>query len=154
MSIKDKKSSGIDGVPSELFKYTKDVLGDALLTLLNYVLDIGEYPEKWAEGIISPVFKAGNHNDPNNYKRITVQPAVSKILDTLVNNRLIFLTEVLDQDDIYNGGFKKGSSTADNMFVLLSVIQRQKALGKPLYIAFIDFRREFDSVNMTLLFIN
>ena len=41
---------------------------------------------------------------------------------------------------------------ADNMFVLLSVFQRQKALKKPLFIAFIDFKSAFNSVNRTLLF--
>ena len=152
MSLKDKKSSGIDGVPSEIFKYTEDVLGDTILSLANYVLEKGVYPEKWAEGLISPVHKAGSWNDVNNYRRITVQPAISKIIDTMINNRLVFLTDALNKDDIYNGGFKKGSSTTDNMFVLLSVIQRQKVLGKPLYIAFIDYRRAFDSVNRTLLF--
>jgi hypothetical protein len=134
MSLKDNKSSGIDGIPAEVFKYTQDVLGDTLLTLLNYVLTKGVYPDTWAEGLISPVHKAGSQQDANNYRRITVQPAVSKILDTLINNRLVFLTNLLDKDDMYNGGFKKGSSTSDNMFVLLSVFQKQKALGKPLYI--------------------
>ncbi len=55
---------------------------------------------------------------------------------------------------MFNGGFKKDSCTADNMFVLLSVIQRQKSLCKSIYIAFIDFRWAFDSVNRTLLFYN
>ena len=152
MSLKDKKSSGLDGVPSEAFKYTADVLGDTLLILINYILDKGSYPDKWAEGLISPVYKSGDRNDCKNYRRITVQAAISKIFDTMTNNRLIFLTDILDKDDKYNGGFKKGSCTADNIFVLLSLIEKQKALGKPLYISFIDFRRAFDSVNRTLLF--
>jgi exonuclease III len=151
-SLKDNKSCGIDGIPSEAFKYTQDVLGDTLLIILNYILDKGVYPAKWAEGLISPVHKAGAWNEPKNYRRITVQPAVSKIFDMLTNNRLVLITEILDKDDMYNGGFKKGSCTADNMFVLLSVIQRQKVLRKPLYIAFIDFKSAFDSVNRTLLF--
>jgi hypothetical protein len=120
MSLNDNKSCGIDGVPSEI-----------LLSLLNYVLEKGAYPDKWAEGLISPVHKSGNVKDTNNYRRITVQPTISKILDTMINKRLVFLTDILDKDDTYNGGFKKGSSTVDNMFVFLSVIQRQKILRKP-----------------------
>ncbi len=93
---------------------------------------------KWAKGLISPVHKAGSWDNANKYRCIPVQPAISKILDTMINNSLVFLTDTLNKDDIYNGDFKTYSCTTNNMFVLQSVIQRQKALGKPLYIAFID----------------
>ena len=46
----------------------------------------------------------------------------------MINNHLVFLTELLCSDDKYNGGFKKESSTADNIFILYTLIQRQKAL--------------------------
>ncbi len=110
--LKDKKSSGIDDVPSECFKYTNNVLGDTLLTLLNYVFVKGVDPDK---GLMIPVYKAGSCTDPNNYRCITVQPAINKIIDTVINNRLVFLTDLLDKDDVYNGGFKKCSYTADNI---------------------------------------
>ena len=53
---------------------------------------------------------------------------------------------------MYNGGFKKNSMTADNMFVLLGCIQRSKALGQPLYVCFVDFKRAFDTVNREMMF--
>ena len=43
-------------------------------------------------------------------------------------------------------------STSDNMFVLLGAIQRIKFLRKPLYVAFVDFRRAFDTVNRNMMF--
>jgi hypothetical protein len=61
-------------------------------------------------------------------------------------------TDILGNDEIYNGGFTKGSSTTDNMLVLNSLVQTQKAPNKPLFVAFIDFRKAFDSVNHTLSF--
>ena len=47
---------------------------------------------------------------------------------------------------------RKNSSTSDNMCVLLGAIQRSKFLRKPLYVAFVDFRRAFDTVNRNMLF--
>ncbi len=42
------KISGINGVISEIFKYTQDVLGDTFfIFLLNYILEKGDHPEKW-----------------------------------------------------------------------------------------------------------
>ena len=87
-----------------------------------------------------------------NYRRITVLPSVAKVLDAMRNNRLVFLTDILVNDDVHNGGCKKGCSATDNLLVLSSIIQRQKALRKPLFTAFIDFRKAFDSVNRTILF--
>ena len=50
------------------------------------------------------------------------------------------------------GSRKKDSQTIDNMFILNSCIQKQRALKKPIYIAFIDFKKAFDLVNRDLLF--
>ena len=54
--------------------------------------------------------------------------------------------------DRYNGGFLKGSQTADNLFILQSLIKRQLALGQNLIVCFIDFSRAFDLMNRNILF--
>ena len=38
------------------------------------------------------------------------------------------------------------------MFILNGVIQKYKALGIPLYVCFVDFKRAFDCLNRLLLF--
>ena len=43
-------------------------------------------------------------------------------------------------------GFRKGYSTADNIFIVNSLIEIMKASSKKLYCVFIDFRQAFDSV--------
>lgn len=61
------------------------------------------------------------------------------------------MKNALNSDDKFNGGFKKNSSTSD-MFILLGAIQRSQFMKKPLYIAFVDFRRAFDTVNRNIMF--
>ncbi len=120
--------------------------------MFNYILTDSVYPNQWAERLIRPVFKSGNKTDANNYRRITLLPSVAKILYTMINNLLVFFTDSWGNGDIHNGGFKKGSYTADNLVILNSMIQRQKALNRPLFIAFIDFRKAFDSINHSLFY--
>ena len=51
-------------------------------------------------------------------------------------------------------GFREGHRTADHIFVLKTVINKIVKIEKrKLYVAFIDFRKAYDKVNRTLLFL-
>ena len=42
--------------------------------------------------------------------------------------------------------------TQDNILTLLELMQKQLRLSKPLYVAFIDFKRAFNFVTKSILF--
>ena len=108
---------------------------------------ISSQPIIWA---ISPSLY---RTDPNNYRRITIVSALGKLFEILFNRRLVFLKEVLyNGGDKYNEGFKKNSCTSDNMLILLGATQRSQFLKKPLYVAFVDFRRAFNTINRSMMF--
>ena len=46
----------------------------------------------------------------------------------------------------------KNVRTADNMFILNGIVQKQLLIGKSLYICFVDFSKAFDLVNHNILF--
>ena len=73
-------------------------------------------------GYISPVFKAGDIGDPNNYRRITVCSCLGKFFTLIITERL---TKYLDEHNIIHNnqiGFRKGYRTSDHVFVLKSLI--------------------------------
>ena len=77
----------------------------------------GIFPQLWSVGYISPVFKAGDAGDPNNYRGITVCSCLGKFFTLIINERL---TKYLDKNNIiYNNqiGFRKGYRTSDHIFV-------------------------------------
>lgn len=145
--LKGKKSCGLDGLPAEIVKAEQEILTYPICSLFNYVLDSGKFPEQWVNGLITPVHKGQSITNPENYRRITVLPLLGKLFEIVVNNRVTFMKETLHSADQYNGGFKKGSMTSDNMFLLLGCIQRSTALKQPLYVCYVDFRRAFGTVN-------
>ena len=76
----------------------------------------------------------------------------AKIFEILVHFRMTFLNEAFCKVDEFNGGFVRGCRTTDYVFVLNGLVQRQIAMGKPLYICYVDFSMAFDSVNRHILF--
>ena len=150
--LKNKKSPGSDSIPAEFIKFCKSSILVDLHTMFNFMLEKRQFPAEWAEGLKSAVYKAGLRNNPNNYRGITVLGVFAKIFETLVSNRFQFLNEAFGKIDQHNGGFLKGKRTTDNIFILVSMIQRQLMLGKSLYVCFVDFSKAFDLVNRAILF--
>ena len=66
-------------------------------------------------------------------------PKVAKFLET--NNILV------DEQN----GFRAARSCIDHIFVLCSVLRNRKALGLETFLAFIDYKKAFDSVDRSLL---
>ena len=64
----------------------------------------------------------------------------------------MYLKDAPRSEDRFNGGFKKNSSTLDNMFTLLGAIHCAQCLQQPLYVVFVDFKRGFDTVNRKIMF--
>ena len=122
-----------------------------LVKFFNVLFDRGRYPDSWTESIIVPLFKKGNQNDPNNYRGISLCAISSKLYSSIINNGL---QEQIEQNNLTGecqAGFKKDYSTVDHMYTLMAMVQKQFALNRKLYVAFIDFEKAFDSISRKLL---
>jgi exonuclease III/hypoxanthine phosphoribosyltransferase len=150
--LKNNKSAGTDGLVAEFIKYAPDKIASILCAIFNRIFSEGNWPDSWAEGLISPVHKKDSINKADNYRKITVMPALGKLLESILNARLKFKNVVLDLDDIYQFGFKENCRTSDNAFILYSLITRQKFKKKPLFTCFVDFTKAFDYVNRYALY--
>ena len=77
----------------------------------------------------------------------------SKLYSYVLNKRL---TCWIDDNRLLSeteAGFRKTYSPTDHLFTLLALIQKQLQCHKKLYVAFIDFRKAFDSVIRTKLWV-
>ncbi len=149
--LKKGKSPGTDGIPIDLFIDCEKTLNPLLLELFNYLLLNEEYPSDWALGLVNPVHKGGP-DLVENFRKISILPAISKILETIMNTRLEFVDKAFNLEDPYNGGFKKNSRTADNIFILNGLIDQAKNTNTELFVCFVDFRRAFDCINRKFMF--
>lgn len=116
------------------------------------MLKSGDLPAQWSVGIINPLHKKECKFDPSNYRKITVLVTLGKLFESILNSRLKSKNSLCNDDDPFQTGFCDGSRSIDNVFTLYSIIEKQRFLGKPLYVCFIDFTKAFDYVNREALF--
>ena len=148
--LKSRKAPGIDGISNEFYKCAAEKLIAPLTTLFNYIWDKGEFPDRWAEGIIQPLHKKGSQNEADNYRKLTLMSCMGKIFEAVINHRFVFQSEVTVIDDQNQFGFCKNRRTTDNVFIIDTIISHQKFVKRPLFICVIDFTKAFDFINRHL----
>lgn len=158
-TLRTGKSADCHGDIAELFK-AKDpacgsyILADHLLLIFNSIFQSGQFPSSESLGMITQIHK-GKGLDTNhctNYRGITVITVLSKIYAILLNLRLSnYRLETADKRARGQGGFLKDHRTTDHVFILQHVIDKYRAVHKPLYTCFVDLTKAFDTVNRTKL---
>ena len=153
--LKRHKAAGIDGTLLDFLKDGKDILVQPLCCLFNKIMREG-LPEFISMGIIHPVHKKGDPNNPNNYRGITVGVCMTKLLAMILDDRIHEWAESEGLRADGQAGFRRDHRTVDNAFVLRTLIEHCKEPGRPsekkkLYTCFVDFKKAFDTVPRDLL---
>ena len=146
-SIKSNKSPGLDNITNNMLKCSHSTLLLCFKKLFNACLTSGIYPKCWAEGYITPLHKAKDPYDPNNYRGLTITSSIGKLFNRILNSRLdkfLIKHHIIDDCQI---GFTKKARTSDHMFVLKTLIDKYCSMTNGrLYACFVDFQKAFDTV--------
>ena len=78
-SLKNNKAPGIDGIPAEMVKYCQEELLDIIVIVFNYMIENKDFPDIWAEGLRSALFKSGSRLCVDNYRGITILGIFAKL---------------------------------------------------------------------------
>ena len=149
--LKSGKSSGPDKIIGEMLKHANDVVIDFLVTLFNKLFDHGTFPQEWSKSIIVPIHKKGEVNQPDNYRGIALTSVISKVYTHILNKRLSEWAEMEGKIVEEQAGFRADYSTVDHIFTLYAIVQKFLLRHTKLYVAFVDFKKAFDSVNRNAL---
>ena len=102
------------------------------------------YPGNWCKGIITPIHKQGEKNNPDNNKDIAINSCLSKLFNLLLTKRLTTFTndnQILKYNQM---GFQKSFRTSDHVFTIKTVINKYLKKNKKLYLCSVDFRKTYD----------
>lgn len=146
----DGKSAGNDGIPAELWKYGGPITARVLGDLFQSCWEHGCLPQDFRDARIVSIFKKkGSSSECGNYRGISLLCVAGKVLAKVMLTRLQgSLDEVLPESQC---GFRAQRSTVDMIFALRQLQEKSIEQRQPLYVAFVDFRKAFDTVDRGML---
>ena len=123
-----------------------------LTKIVNHVWSTEQIPEDWRKGIILPFWKRkGDALTCSNHRGITLLSIPGKTFARVVINRAI--PAMHHHRRPHQAGIMPGRSTTDHISAirLLAEKAREFRKGRALFIAFIDLKAAFDSVDRDCL---
>ena len=134
-----------DGKVSKLY-----VLAPILAALLDSAFQSGTLPDAVKSSLITPVFKKDKF-DPSNYRPIAVGEPLCRLYAAILNSRIVNWAESNGLRAPCQAGFRPRLSTEHQLFALRHFIDRSKSQKQPLFAAFVDLKKAYDSVQHPLL---
>ena len=148
--LNTQKSPDIFGISSHFIKMLSPKLTLILANLFNESFSNGIIPDVLKVASVTPIFKGGSKLDVSNYRPVSVLPIISKLLEKLMQTRLVSYLE--RNNIIYEKqfGFKKKSTSLAVLDMYSKIVD---SIEKRNYMCnvFLDFAKAFDTVNHDIL---
>lgn len=120
---------------------------------LKYILDFYNliylndlFPEIWKIACILPILKPDKDaTNPNNYRPIALLSCLCKILEKIINKRLMWYLEKNNFINKAQCGFRKGRSTIDHLTTLGTDIQEALVDKKYHISVYLDLEKAYDT---------
>lgn len=144
--MKKGKAPGEDDVPIDLLKDAGESVLEALSNLYTACLTQEDIPSTWANAVVILLHKKGDQKDLANYRPISLLCSMYKIFTKIICTRI---TKTLDENQPREqAGFRRGFSTTDHLQAINQLIEKMHEYNRPLCVAFIDYEKAFDSVEL------
>ena len=150
--LKNNKAAGVCGISAELLKYAGPAMLLWLHMLFSVVWRTEWIPKDWRAGIILPLWKRkGSKSICSNYRGITLLSVPGKLFAMTLLDRC---TSILRRKRrVQQAGFMPGRSTVEQIFTMRQLIEKTKEFRRKAYVAFVDFKAAFDSVDRNSLWL-
>ena len=149
--LSSSKAVAHDGIPLHVFRHCFAVLGPHILHLCNASIVSCTYPSDWKLASIVPIHKSGNRDLAENFRPISILPAMSKILEKLVCSQLsqhLVSNHILAPSQY---AYRPRHCTEDALVDVVEWLTRRIDEGHVAAVTSVDLSRAFDSVDHDIL---
>ena len=146
--LKNFKAPGVCGITAEMIKHGGNTIVLWLVEIINWVWVHNTLPNDWRKGIILPFWKGkGDQLVCKNHRGITLLSIPGKLFTRILLTRA--LPAIRSRRRPQQAGFMPNRSTTDHISALRLMVEKAREFRKNrhLYIAFVDLRAAFDTID-------
>lgn len=151
LNLNSASAVGCDGISTVLVKSARHILIPIMCHIFNLVFTTGVFPSVFKTGLVHPIYKGGTRDRVDNYRPISVLTTLSKILEKIINNRLLSYLQAQNIIAENQYGFRSGRSTEDAVLELTNTIAKNLNNKLKTLAIFLDLSKAFDTVSVPLL---
>ena len=124
--LKSKKSSGHDGISSEVLRLGAETIAGPLTLIINTSIATSKFPSKWKESKVCPVYKKGDRQMLKNYRPVSLLSVPGMVCERVITIQaeMHFEDNRILQD--FQFGFRKFKSTISEMLTLFDSLLEAK----------------------------
>ena len=130
-------------ISARLIRECADLICIPICNIFNQSIGQGIFPDDWTCASVAPLFKAGDRNDVNNYRPISVISIVAKVFERIVYDQLYAYLEEHSIICKYQSGFRSTHSTVTALLEATDTWAYNIDRGKINAVVFLDLKKAF-----------
>ena len=130
-SIAMNKTSGGEGIPTELFQILKDDADSLLHSMCQQIWKTQQWPQEWKRPVFIPVPKKGHMEKCSNYHTFALISRANKVMLKVLQAR--FQQYVNQELPDVQAGFRKGRGTRDQIANICWIIEKGREFQENIY---------------------
>ena len=146
------KTPGPDGIHPKLIYELRNELVKPLTKLFQLSVESGVVPQEWKDARVSPLFKKGKRDAPENYRPVSLTSIIGKILESIIKDRIVNHLDKFSLINTSQHGFTQGKSCLTNLLDFFETVTKNLDEGRPVDLVYLDFAKAFDKVPYVRLF--
>ena len=140
------KAPGEDRIHYSMVKNLSQSAKQALLFIYNQIYSKGVFPALWSQSLLIPIVKPGKpENTKSSYRPIALTSSLCKLLEKIINARLVHTLESTSFFSPYQYGFRKARSTIDPLTKIQTDIYRSFKNKCHTVAVFFDIQKAYDT---------
>jgi len=146
-NLKPKLSQGYDGISTKLLKETISNILQPITHIINISFVTGIVPQDVKIAKVIPIYKSSDQSLLQNYRPVSLPPAIYKILEKIIYKKLLSFLETILFKQQYS--FRPKHSTIHPIIQLLNYCAESNNKARPeiTLAIFCDLSKAFDVIS-------